>query len=89
MGRYKVIYKELGVSLYDLSEDPRETDNLNSARPVTLATMRDALGMNLGTFLETQQTGAKQKQKKHKTVKTNIEKETEAQLKALGYLNEQ
>lgn len=94
-GRYKAIYKGLSPELYDLVEDPEETDNLADKRPIALAAARDLLGGHLGRFVETEPIGGdvsssppKVPAKRHKAKKTNIDPETRKQLKALGYIDE-
>jgi arylsulfatase A-like enzyme len=88
MGRHKVIYKGLGPSLYDLLTDPEESTELSGDRPVTLATLRDALGAHLGRFVPRETNGAAPGKKApgHRREKAVIDRETERQLKALGYL---
>ncbi|MCP4674975.1 MAG: sulfatase-like hydrolase/transferase [Deltaproteobacteria bacterium] len=86
MGRYKFITKGLNPSLYDLKTDPKETHNLAAKKPVTLAALRDALGMHLGRIVTAVRRGKKNPRVRHKGEKTVIDPETKRQLKALGYL---
>ncbi len=88
MGRYKLIYRGARTTLFDLKNDPKETRDLSDESPIALVTLRDQLGIHLSRFASTSGTdeskGAGKKQ--HTPVKAVIDKETEAQLKALGYL---
>jgi hypothetical protein len=87
MGRYKLIYRGLRTTLFDLKTDPGEKQDLSAESPIALVTLRDALSVHLAHFADTQGSDAKAEgAKKHKAKKTVIDKETAAQLKALGYL---
>ena len=92
MGRFKLIYRGLRTTLFDLENDPEETRDLSDEYPIALVALRDALSRHLARFAAVPKAaatpGAKKKTTptKHKADKAVIDKETEAQLKALGYL---
>jgi arylsulfatase A-like enzyme len=88
MGRYKLIYRGLRTTLFDLKNDPDETRDLSDEYPIALVTLRDALGTHLARFVDTPATdgAASGPAKKHKATQTVIDKETAEQLKALGYM---
>ena len=87
MGRFKLIYRGLRTTLFDLENDPDETRDLSDEYPIALVTLRDALSRHLERFADTpRDINDKAAPKKHKAEKAVIDKETEAQLKALGYL---
>jgi arylsulfatase A-like enzyme len=86
-GRYKLVYKGLKTSLFDLETDPRETTDMSAQKPVALATMRDLMGKHLGRFIQTYPGESEGKtRKQHSQEKTKIDPKTRRQLKALGYL---
>ena len=69
--------------------DPLETDDLSKTQPVTLALMRDTLGMHLGSLEKEKLRGGEEKKRSgHRAEKTHIDKETERQLRALGYMGD-
>jgi arylsulfatase A-like enzyme len=87
MGRYKLIYRGVRTTLFDLKNDPGEKQDLSSEYPIALVTLRDALSVHLAHFADIPGSSAQAEgAKKHKAKKTVIDKETAAQLKALGYL---
>jgi arylsulfatase A-like enzyme len=76
VGRYKLIQRTASrMMLYDLEEDPDETRDLAADRPLTLRYLRGLLGLVLA--------GAHHG---HASERTEIDAETEAQLRALGYV---
>jgi hypothetical protein len=79
MGRYKLIVRGSSTTLFDLVEDPRETRDLSDAAPLALAMMREMLGAHLGRFVGAQR-------KRHASESVTIDRETRAQLEALGYM---
>ena len=98
VGDLKYIQRTLsGTWLYDVAEDPGETEDLAKERPIALRYARGLLGLSLA-----QQDGShtpaavasgkrkggpkKAKKKQHKQEKTVIDPETEKQLRALGYV---
>ena len=83
VGRFKVMHRNLdNVWLYDVQTDPSETRDLAPERPLTLRYMRGMLGLTLGQ--DGSQTVAAART--HKSEKTTIDKKTEAELRALGYV---
>ena len=89
MGRFKLIYRGFRTTLFDLENDPDETRDLSDEYPIALTALRDALSEHLALFSDTDSAGADKQEKapkKHKATQTVIDKETERQLKALGYL---
>jgi len=81
--------------LYDVADDPGETRDLAKERPIALRYARGLLGV---TLVESQTgkrhtardvkkpAGDVKKQREHKEENTEIDPETEAQLRALGYV---
>ncbi|MDJ0765900.1 MAG: sulfatase [Myxococcota bacterium] len=82
LGRYKIIYKGTRPLLYDLKEDPRESQDLSKHLPVALGGMRDIVGVHLKRFSPTSVRAGRPK----RSNKVTIDPQTERQLKALGYL---
>ena len=79
MGRYKLIVRGTSTTLFDLVEDPHETRDLSDAAPLALAMMRELLGAHLGRFVDA-------RARRHASETVTIDRETRAQLKALGYM---
>ncbi len=76
VGRYKLIQRTASrMMLYDLETDPGETNDLAAERPLTVRYLRGLLGLVLA--------GAHHV---HEAERTEIDAETEAQLRALGYV---
>ena len=67
--------------LHDLAEDPHEQREVASARPVTTRYLRGQLGLALA-----QSAPEASGKSRPKAELTKIDAETEAQLKALGYV---
>jgi arylsulfatase A-like enzyme len=92
-GRFKLIYRGLKTTVFDLKTDPAETTDLSDTRPVTLSMLRDLLGEQQGRFISSNAASDKplKRQKKAKIRKsenTVIDAETRQQLKALGYMGD-
>ncbi len=104
MGRYKLIYRGLSTTLFDLEGDPNETTDLSDQLPITLATLRESLGGHQGRFVVTAVPGAPaeggdvtdekkvrvtpRKEPKHEQEDAKIDPETRKQLEALGYMGD-
>jgi len=91
-GRYKLIYRGLAKTLFDLEADPEETRDLSDDQPIALAAMRDLLGQHQGRFAPTGGAEAKKKSgkpakktKTHEAEEADIDAETRKQLEGLGY----
>ncbi len=84
VGRYKLIQQGLEATLYDLQEDPLETNDVARTRPIALRYTRGLLGLQLASHTTPARNATKKRV--HKREKTEIDAETEAQLKALGYV---
>jgi choline-sulfatase len=83
IGDLKLIQRsEKHFMVYDLAADPREQRDLGSARPVTARYLRAQLGLALA---RSQVVASKAP----KAQKTKIDAQTEAQLRALGYVGSQ
>ena len=81
--------------LYDVAQDPGETKDVAKERPIALRYARGLLGVTLtesqsgksyGAPKPDKPAGDVKKQREHKEEKTDIDPETEAQLRALGYV---
>ena len=85
VGRLKLIQRTLDhLWLYDVTADPGETHDLAAERPIALRYLRGLLGLTLAQQQEgSQQTVAA---RAHKRETTTIDKKTEAELRALGYV---
>ncbi|HKP57081.1 MAG TPA: sulfatase [Polyangiales bacterium] len=80
-GRYKLIQRGLDQpALYDLSADPHETRDLTAERPLALRYTRGLLGLTMARSTSGKTTRV------YKRESTTIDRETEAQLRALGYV---
>ena len=70
--------------LHDLAADPAEAKDLAAERPLTVRYLRGQIGLVLaqsdGRAVSTR------KRRRHKKKDTTIDAETEAQLRALGYV---
>jgi arylsulfatase A-like enzyme len=81
--RLKLIQRtERRVMVHDLASDPGEQTDVMSARPITTRYLRGQLGLALAASQPLQSAG----KKPHKGQTTTIDAETEAQLRALGYV---
>lgn len=96
MGRYKLIYRGLRTTLFDLETDPAETTDLSDDRPIALAALRELLGAHQGRFVDSGEVTAAAKgedvtkapKKKHDSEDAEIDGETRKQLEALGYMGD-
>ncbi|MDH5491486.1 MAG: sulfatase, partial [Myxococcales bacterium] len=80
VGRRKLIQRtEERMMLFDLEADPQEREDLAAERPLELRTLRGLLGLALAGS-----EGASMPA--HRAERTQIDAETEAQLRALGYV---
>lgn len=85
-GRYKLIQRTLDNAwLYDVKSDPNETQDLAQAKPITRGYLRGLLGLTLAAQPEERDDRVR-KLRQHTHQKTTIDKQTEEQLKALGYV---
>jgi len=75
---------EKRVMVHDLANDPHEQSDVSAARPITTRYLRGQLGLALAK--SEPGAGAASGKKVHREQKTNIDAETEAQLRALGYV---
>ena len=81
MGRFKTIFRKMTPVLYDLKNDPTETTDVSAAFPVTLAALRDALGVFFAD--EAARAGLSQPMRA-----AALDEASEAGLRALGYLGD-
>ena len=91
VGNYKLVQRTAAhTMLYDVGTDPGEQTNLADARPIALRYLRGQLGLVLdGQTTATTSTAvaaAPRPRPTHKAERTEIDSETEAQLRALGYV---
>jgi arylsulfatase A-like enzyme len=91
-GRYKIIYRGLARTLFDLEVDPEETRDLSDEQPIAFAALNDLLGQHQGRFVPTEAPAAPSKpgkkaapKKTHQAEETEIDEETRKQLEGLGY----
>jgi choline-sulfatase len=83
LGRYKIVQHEYTQSsLYDTRTDPQESRDVSTERPITLAYVRGMLGLTLGRDAG----GAPRSSFQHNAKETQIDEDTERQLRALGYV---
>ena len=91
-GRYKLIHRTLERQmLYDLQQDPHEQTDLAADRPIAVRYMRGMLGMALGAVENSPPRAGdaaprRARPQVHEQETTAIDAETEAQLRALGYV---
>jgi choline-sulfatase len=85
VGSKKLIQRtEKRVMMHDLASDPREQTDLAAKAPVSVRYLRGQLGL---TLAQSEPLAAnKPGKKRHSSQTTTIDKETEAQLEALGYV---
>ncbi len=69
--------------LFDLREDAAEENDLAETRPLTVGILRGRLGMELR---RTENGGTRGSMRRHRPRRTEIDAETAAQLRALGYI---
>jgi arylsulfatase A-like enzyme len=91
-GRYKLLHRTLERQMiYDLQADPHEQTDLAADRPIAVRYLRGLLGLALGA-VETAApttgggTAPRARPQVHVQETTTIDPETEAQLRALGYV---
>ncbi|MFO8073106.1 MAG: sulfatase [Polyangia bacterium] len=99
-GRYKLVYRGLATTLFDLEKDPRETTDIGDRLPVTFAALHDLLGRHQGGFVPRGTLGREQAEqksgrtrgekpgRKHRAEKIDIDPETREQLEELGYVGD-
>ncbi|MCA9580146.1 MAG: sulfatase [Myxococcales bacterium] len=81
VGRYKLIHRTADhVAVYDIASDPGETRDLAEGSPIAVRYLRGLLGLALAS------PAAGAKKETHQKARTPIDAETEAQLRALGYI---
>ncbi|MAT24188.1 MAG: hypothetical protein CMN29_04340 [Sandaracinus sp.] len=97
VGRWKLVQRpRRAPQLYDLVRDPDEERDVAEARPRTVAFLRGLLGLRLaetGGWDEDAQDAAqdaprRRPARRHRAEQTEIDDETAAQLRALGYLGD-
>ncbi|MEM9188404.1 MAG: sulfatase [Myxococcota bacterium] len=88
VGRYKLIQRtERRTMIYDLTADPNEEHDLSEERPLTLRYLRGLLGMALAGELRVAEPSTPHPaETPHQAENTEIDAETEEQLRALGYV---
>ena len=95
--RYKLIYRGLSTTLFDLKNDPRETADLSDERPDAFVAMRDIIGLHMGRFVPSgelsssraaSKTPSEKSRPVHQRENATIDAETRKQLKALGYMGD-
>ena len=80
VGSYKLLqFNDVRHALYDLDADPGETRDLAAERPIAVRYMRGLLGLALASELGTRGTV-------HRAERVAVDAQTEARLRALGYL---
>lgn len=81
--RFKLIVRPRRAGqLYDLKEDPNETDDLAEASPWTVRYLREQLSIRLDATRARERTS----RRRHRATRTRIDDETAAQLRAIGYV---
>src|SRR5690606_18264903 len=86
IGRYKLAQRTYQyTSLFDLEGDPREQSDRATAEPVATRTLRGMLGLALAGVLAGPGS-ASTARPQHAPEQTHIDPETDAQLRALGYV---
>jgi arylsulfatase len=83
VGRVKLIQRGLeNAALYDLAKDPGETHDVSKTQPIALRYARGVMGIT-----NAQNTDLPSgRRRTYKREKTKIDAQTEAQLRALGYV---
>jgi arylsulfatase A-like enzyme len=85
VGRWKLTQRTHDkLWLYDVEADPGETRDLAAERPITLRYLRGMLGLSLEGNDDKKVAAAVAKT--HKSERVKIDKKTEAELRALGYV---
>ncbi len=89
VGRYKLIQRPGHPSvLHDLMEDPGETTNVADAHPLVVTWLRGLLGTTLDGTRPARATAPSRARATHRAASTEIDAETAAQLRALGYVGD-
>jgi len=86
VGRWKLIQRTAErMFVYDLTADPHEQSDLAAGRPIALRWLRGLLGLTLG---ESDNAAGRPRARRVQieAQTTTIDAETEAQLRALGYV---
>jgi arylsulfatase A-like enzyme len=99
VGRYKLIHRTIDrMMVHDLGADPREQTDVAAEHPIALRYLRGMLGLTLGLAESAPPPGAvagvaggpgtrpRARPQVHQQETTTIDAETEAQLRALGYV---
>lgn len=91
-GRYKVIHRSAQrAMLFDLDEDPGETKDLAEDNPIAVRHLRTQLGLSMAdtqrSVRSNAPTRARRARPRHQAEETEIDEETRAQLRALGYIH--
>ena len=97
VGRFKLVARSGSrYALYDLQADPREMHDLSGERPIALASLRGLLGVQLAASRseprqEARDPGQARRapRPEHRASEVAIDRELEAQLRALGYIGTQ
>jgi len=86
-GRWKLVQRPGNRSrLYDLAADPNEENDLAEARPELVHWLRGELGLRLGATPSQIGGRSARPRRTHAAESTEIDEETAAQLRALGYM---
>lgn len=81
--RFKLIVRpRRAARLYDLENDPGETDDLAERSPWTVRYLREQLAIRLDATRARERTS----RRRHRATRTRIDDETAAQLRAIGYV---
>lgn len=95
LGRHKLIHRNAdSVALHDLTEDPGEERDVAAEHPITVRWGRGMLGLALAAADEPAAGPARRPRRRrpraprHEARSTEIDPETEAQLRALGYVDD-
>jgi arylsulfatase A-like enzyme len=91
VGHYKLVQRTAAhTMLYDVGADPSEQTNIADSRPIALRYLRGQLGLVLdGQTTATASSSvaaAPRPRPTHKAERTEIDAETDAQVRALGYV---
>jgi len=86
-GRYKLVQRTADrARLYDLAEDPDQQHDVAPERPIALGHARVRLGLALAASSGGARTTPTRRRRRHRPADTEVDPETEAQLRALGYV---
>ena len=84
-GRYKLIQRGMGPHVYDVLADPTEQTDLGTGKPIVLRHLRNLLGQ-LVAGAGTGDGRSARPRRVFRRQTTTIDPETDAQLRALGYM---